>query len=255
MKFLVLVILSFFALTFAKNRVILDKNLHKFRQEYREFKWVTKILTDKSFFEVYNAVGVELKEVEESMVDIYDSWKQWSLKFNETSLQLQASEKFRVLNENVRDLLDGASKVHQKGLNEIFSGDLMSPSPPMEYLEDLFDEIEFHVEDVWEFYSNNSVCVALMFKKFLPLFDPIVEKIIKLGKTTKEDVKTNYFKKSKSSALEASKYVEYLKEKMDECTNVKDIDTCVLKLVSFTCIKNELNTHRESVDDLSTIKK
>lgn len=234
MKLPIFIILIFASLSFAKNRIIIDKNLHKFRQEYREFKWVTKILSDKSFFEVYNAVGVELKIIEKSMMDVSSIWAEWYSKFVLTSLEIHAQEKIKMVNENVNDILSGASKIHQKGLNEIFSGELTSPSPPMEYLDDLFDEIEFHVEAVWEFYSNNTKCVAPMFREFLPLFDPIVEEIIKLGKVTKENVMKNYFRNSQAIALEARGYVESFIGNMEKCgSNNKDIDTCVIKLVRF----------------------
>jgi hypothetical protein len=192
---------------------------------------VTKLLSDKSFFEVYNAVGVELKIIEKNMKDISVIWEKWSLKFNKTCLKPLANDRMNMVNENVNGLLRSASKIYQKGLNELFSGELTTPSPPMEFLDELYDEIEFHIEDVWEFYSNNSKCVAPMFKNFLPLFDPVVEEVIKLGKITKQNVMKKYFKNSQNISFGAKNYVELFIEKMDKCARTKDVDTCVIRVV------------------------
>lgn len=232
MKFSIFIILIFFQVTFAKNRIIIDKNLYEFRQEYREYKWVAKILSDKSFFEIYNAVGIELKIIEKQMIKISNIWKTWTLKFDENALKSHAKNRYKMTKENVHGLFQGTSKIHQKGLNIIFSGDLTSTTPPMKYLDDLFDEIEVKVEDVWKYYLNNSACVAPMFKKFLPLFDPTVNKIIKLGKDSAKNIPIYYFKRCKSLSLESKNHVENLIDKMDKCVLSKDIDLCVIKVVS-----------------------
>lgn len=232
MKWSIFIILLFFSLTFAKNNLIIDKNLQNFRQEYREFKWITKILCDKSFFEVYLAAGIELKKIENVMKNTSNYFEKWNSEILVKSLKFNANERFKIVKGNVKSLLQTASNIHQKGLNELFSGDLTSPSPPMEYLDDLFDEIEFHVEDVFEIYSNNSICVARMFKEFLPLFDEIVGEIIKIGKTMKIKIFKKYFKKSEEMAVDSDRYVKNFVQKLNDCVTTKDIDRCVIKVVN-----------------------
>lgn len=217
---------------FAKKNFVVDKNLQKLRQEYRKFRIDKKILLDKSFFEIYNEIDKQLTEVQEPLERTYQIWSKSCSKFPIAVLDEETKKKFETFCANGLNLLANSLKIRQKALNTFFSGDLVSLSPPMYFFEDLCDEIEAQVDQIWGYYiHNNSSCVAIMFDSFLSLFSPVIDDVIKMGKNVKENVKKD-FKNFQKTAKNTLKVVEKMVDKFDLCISVKDINSCMWKLVS-----------------------
>lgn len=225
------VILLTISLTLAKKKFIIDGTLQKLRQDYREFKTTKKLELDKSFFDIYNAIDVELVKLQHPFDKINKLWNRTCSKFPFAVLDDDTESKLKDLCKNGDNLLQNSLKIRQKGLNTFFSGDLTTPTPPLNFFEDFCDEIETQVEEVWSFYlQRNSSCVGMMIDSFLQFFDPTVNDVISLGKTTKENV-TNEFKNSEIVVGIAIENVEKMINQINLCVSVKDINLCIWKMV------------------------
>lgn len=229
LKVLVLLTIS---LASAKKKTVIDGNLQKLRQDYREFRLNTKLQLDKSFFDIYNAIDSELLKLQKPFLKSYEKWSKTCSKFPLAVVDDEIEGKFKSMCKNADNLLQNSLKIHQKGLNKFFAGDLTSLTPPLEFFEDLSDEIEIQIEEIWRFYvQKNSTCVAMMFDSFFSLFTPTIDEVIKLGKITAENVARNDFVKSGNAIKMAINEVEKVIDEISLCVSVKDINSCIRKLV------------------------
>lgn len=232
MKFSVIfALLALVPLSSAKKKFVIDETLQKLRQDYRKFRTTKKLQLDKSFFEIYNAIGSELMMLQQPFEKNLKKWTRTCEKFPFAVLDDDVEKKLKDVCINGESLLQNTLKMQSKGLNTFFSGDLTSQTPPVAFLADLCSEIDTQVEEIWAFYiHNNSTCVAIMLKSFLPLFEQVIDEVIELGKNTKANVR-KYFKKSESVVENAIDSVERVVEEINSCIKVRDTNECIRKLV------------------------
>lgn len=229
LKILILLTIS---LASAKRKSVIDGNLQKLRQEYREFRLATKLQLDKSFFDVYSAIDSELLRLQKPFYKTLEMWSKTCSKFPLAVVDDEVEGKFKNMCKNGDSLLQNSLKIHHTGLNKFFSGDLTSLTPLLEFFDDLCDEIEIQIEEIWRFYTQkNSTCVAMMLDSFLSLFNPTVDEVTKLGKIATENVVKNCFVRSKNTVKMAIIEVEKVVDDINLCITVRDINSCVRKLV------------------------
>jgi hypothetical protein len=210
---------------------VIDKHLQEFRREYREFRGRTRLQLDQSFFDIYNAVGLKTMEFEKPYERPQTKWLKICSKFTLNGVENSVKKSFIMVCENVENLLRSSLSVHHKVLETLFSGRLLKPSPPLVVFDELCDEIESQMEEIWKVYSANKTCVRKHLKEIIPLFAPFIRQIFNLTHATVKTQIQKDFNHCHRHHEKAVSYVNHFMKELESCESGE----CLKKVVTRTC--------------------